>query len=449
MAAGKHGTDRPRAMEIPAHRKLSSLPEHAILLPMKKIVHTADWHLGARLGSRPRLPEQLRFLDWLCAALAAESLRADLLVVAGDVFDTGAPSNEALAAYYGFLRRVDAENLARRVLVLGGNHDSPALLSAPKPVLESVRAVVVPEGADAPEDIASSEAFAFDCADGGTLAVAAVPFLRLAQLANAARLAGVPDDSPPAARLAAGFRAHCETAARAARAKAPPGVPLLLTGHASFSGAVPSDAVSERARRPVGGLDELPPALLPPADYVALGHYHRAQAIPGLPHARYAGAPIPMSFSEAGQDKGVLLVELDAPPAAPRVRLLPYRDTQPLWRFRGSAAAVETALRARLAEDPDSTAWIEATLTEGDADPVAFRRALCDLVKDRAVTLMVVQDARPAAPRHALAVAAGSDLSSLTPLDLARRRLEAMHLDPAQIQSYLDLLSAALDPSLP
>ena len=375
---------------------------------MKKILHTADWHLGARLGPKSRLDEQRRFLDWLCTALAAEAPRVDLLVVAGDVFDSGTPSNEALAAYYGFLRRVDAENLARRVLVLGGNHDSPALLGAPKPVLESVRAVVVPEGADSLSAIADAEAFAFDCSDGGFLAVAAVPFLRPAQLANAARAAGIPDDAPPASRLAAGFRAHCAAAAEAARAKAPPGSPLLLTGHASFAGAVPSDDVSERARRAVGGLDEIPLDALPPADYVALGHYHRHQTLSIRPRVLYAGAPIPMGFSEADQEKGVVLAEIG--PDSVQSRLLPFRDAQRLWRFRGSAAEIESALRARLAEQPDSTAWLEATLSSGDADPLAFRRSLFELVKGRAVTLMVVRDDRPDAPRHALAVAAGDEI---------------------------------------
>ncbi len=420
---------------------------------MKKIVHTADWHLGARFGNRNRLDEQRRFLEWLRGLLRRE--RPDLLVVSGDVFDTGAPSNEALAEYYRFLKDVHADGSARHVAVVAGNHDSPALLGAPKPVLEEVGAVVVPEAAETPEGIAETEAFALACADGGRLALAAVPFLRGAELSAAARAAGVADDAPPSARLDAGFRAHCAAVAAAARAKAPAGSPLVLAAHASFAGASPSDDVSERMRRAVGGLDEIGLDALPDADYVALGHYHVHQAVGGRDTVRYAGAPIPMSFSEAvdpeapeeerrKRDKGVVVVEFED--GAVRPRFEPYRDAQEFWRIRGTVDEVERTLRARLAAHPDSTAWIEATLAKGGGDSVAFRQMLREAVRDSSVTLAVVRAEDDGARRAALADAAGRDLSDFTPMSLAERRLKALGLEPAQIREYLGLLAKALDP---
>lgn len=414
---------------------------------MKKIVHTADWHLGAKLGPKGRLDEQKGFLDWFCGLLAAETPRADLLVVSGDVFDSGAPSNEALAAFYGFLRRVDREALARHVVVIGGNHDSPSLLGAPKPVLEGVRTLVVPEGADSPEGIAAAEAFALDCGDGGQLAVAAVPFLRPAQLANAARAAGVPDGATQAERFDEGFRAHCAAAAAAARRKAAAGSPLVFAAHGSFAGATPSDDISETARRTVGGLDEIAPDALPAADYVALGHYHRRQTVGGDGRVRYAGAPIPMSFAESDQPKGVLVAEFPDGGGVPAVREADYPDAQAFWRFRGTTAEVEAALRARLEAEPDSTAWIEATMEEKGGDGPAFRRKMRELVKGRAVTLLVVRaEEAPGAAAATLAAAAGQDLASFTPLSLARRRLESMKLPAETVEDYMKMLEMALDP---
>ena len=413
-----------------------------------KIIHTGDWHLGAKLGVKSRLEEQKGFLEWLCRLLAAESPRADLLVVAGDVFDSGAPSNEALAEYYRFLRRVDREELVRQVIIIGGNHDSPAFLGAPKPVLEGVRTSVVADGADSLDAIAETEAFAIGCADGGTLAVAAVPYLRPSQLVNAARDAGVSADLAGPARLEAGFRAHCEAAARAARLKAPAGSPLVLVAHGSFAGAVPSDDVSEVARRMIGGLGEISLDALPRADYVALGHYHRRQSVGGRDAVRYAGAPIPMSFAESDQGKGVLVVEF-RDGAGPVVREEDYPDAQPFWRFRGTTDEIAKTLGTRLEAEPDSTAWIEAVMDDPSGDRVRFRRTMLELVKNRAVTLMIVRAEREvSAGGGALTRAAGEDLHSYTPLMLAKRRFESMGLEPDASREYLAMLEEVFEPGV-
>src|SRR6187402_1412048 len=105
-----------------------------------RILHTADWHLGARLVDYDRLPEQRAFLDWLLDRIA--ELAPELLIVAGDVFDSTNPPQEALALYYRFLARL-ARHGGCRCLILGGNHDSPATLQAPQDLLSELRIHVV------------------------------------------------------------------------------------------------------------------------------------------------------------------------------------------------------------------------------------------------------------------------------------------------------------------
>ncbi|HOO63491.1 MAG TPA: exonuclease subunit SbcD, partial [Synergistaceae bacterium] len=87
-----------------------------------KLIHTSDWHLGRGLYEKKRYEEHEKFLDWLISRI--EESAPELLIIAGDVFDTGTPSNRARELYYRFLCRM-ASSPCRHVVVVGGNHDSP------------------------------------------------------------------------------------------------------------------------------------------------------------------------------------------------------------------------------------------------------------------------------------------------------------------------------------
>ena len=94
------------------------------------ILHTSDWHLGQALYGRRRHDEFRLFLDWLADTLHHEAV--DVLLVPGDIFDSGLPSNQAQALYYGFLCEA-AKGPCRHVVITAGNHDSPSFLDAPSP----------------------------------------------------------------------------------------------------------------------------------------------------------------------------------------------------------------------------------------------------------------------------------------------------------------------------
>jgi DNA repair protein SbcD/Mre11 len=108
-----------------------------------KLLHTSDWHIGRTLFGRKRYDEFEAFLTWLAETIQHKEI--DALLVAGDVFDTSAPSNRAQELYYRFLCRVAASS-CRHVVVVAGNHDSPSFLNAPKellPAQSSLAAILI------------------------------------------------------------------------------------------------------------------------------------------------------------------------------------------------------------------------------------------------------------------------------------------------------------------
>ncbi|MBZ0234953.1 MAG: exonuclease subunit SbcD, partial [Deltaproteobacteria bacterium] len=106
-----------------------------------RVLHTSDWHLGHLLLDLPREREHRAFLSWLCDVLVAEEI--DALLVTGDVFDGGNPPASAQAAWFEFLAEAHRRRPAMTTVVIAGNHDSPARLAAPAPIMAGVRAHVV------------------------------------------------------------------------------------------------------------------------------------------------------------------------------------------------------------------------------------------------------------------------------------------------------------------
>jgi exonuclease SbcD len=106
-----------------------------------KLCHTSDWHLGHTLHGHGREHEHARFLAFLLETLASEE--ADALIVAGDVFDSANPPASAQAMLYRFLADARAKLPRLDVLIVAGNHDSAARLSAPDPILRALGVRVI------------------------------------------------------------------------------------------------------------------------------------------------------------------------------------------------------------------------------------------------------------------------------------------------------------------
>lgn len=314
-----------------------------------KLLHTSDWHLGHTLQGRKRYPEHEAFLEWLVATIREQGV--ELLLVAGDLFDTTTPSNRAQELYYRFLHRL-ADSPCRHVVVIAGNHDSPSFLEAPAPLLRALDVHVVGIPREEPEGELVS---LFDRQGRPELLVCAVPYLRDRDLRLVEPGEGVEEKER---KLLEGIRRHYARVVEAALARRQAlggGIPVVAMGHLFAAGGRlrEGDGVRELY---VGSLGHVPAGIFPPGiDYLALGHLHAPQRVGGSEVMRYSGAPLPMGFGEADAGKSVLVVELL--PGRVGVTPLPVPRFQNLARVEGDWEGIRGEL-ARLAAAGESC-WLE------------------------------------------------------------------------------------------
>ena len=289
-----------------------STPANTKFMPMKplNILHTSDWHLGRRLYGRMRYDEFEAFLNWLQDAISTQQV--DVLIVAGDIFDTMTPSNRAQALYYEFLGRV-SKSCCEHIVIVAGNHDSPTFLDAPSNVLKFLNVHVI---GTACEDL-NDEVLVLDDADGTPhCIIAAVPYLRDRDVRSSS--AGESADSKDA-NVIKGIRAHYDEVASIAKAKQTElaeanqrHIPIIATGHLFAAGGTTTEDDGVRELY-VGSLGKISADMFDESfDYVALGHLHVPQRVSGRETIRYSGSPIAMGFGEARQQKQVLLIQFGA-----------------------------------------------------------------------------------------------------------------------------------------
>ncbi|MCA9457858.1 MAG: exonuclease subunit SbcD, partial [Nitrospira sp.] len=195
-----------------------------------KILHTSDWHIGRTLYGRKRYEEFEAFLTWLTETIQQNEI--DALLVAGDVFDTSAPSNRAQELYYRFLCRV-AASPCRHVVVIAGNHDSPSFLNAPKELLKALDVHVIGSSSEALED----EVLVLRNEHGDPeLIVCAVPYLRDRDIRVAEAGESVEDKER---KLIDGIRTHYAAVAALAEQKREElgvNIPIVAMGHLFTAG---------------------------------------------------------------------------------------------------------------------------------------------------------------------------------------------------------------------
>lgn len=389
-----------------------------------KILHTSDWHIGRALYGRKRYEEFECFLDWLIGCIAAEG--GEALLVAGDVFDNGTPSNRALELYYRFLCRC-ADAGCRHVVVTAGNHDSPSLLNAPREVLRFLNVHVVGCMAEAAED----ELVVLNDADGKPeLIVCAVPYLRDRDIRRAEAGETFEDKGR---KLVEGIRDHYRQVGEAAATKRTElggNLPIVAMGHLFTSGGqtVEGDGVRELY---VGTLGQVRADVFPDCfDYLALGHLHVAQRVSGSDVRRYSGAPLPMSFGEAGQRKIVVAVNVDANGVT--VQEIPVKSFQSLATVRGDWKRITERI-AELKRDA-SPVWLEV-IYEGDEVIGDLQERLRELINGSALEILRARNMR-LVERTLSRMATEETLDDLTVDDVFVRCLAA-HEVPQEQQAEL------------
>lgn len=295
-----------------------------------KILHTSDWHIGSTFYGKKRHDEYTAFFDWLYDAI--QEHKADALLVAGDIFDTGLPSNTAQALYYSFLIRL-RQSSCRHVIITGGNHDSPSFLNAPKELLKSLNIHVVGAVPDRTED----EIIRIE-QNGEEVYVLAVPYLRERDLQGVS-IADSHDNR--ARKIAEGIKKHYRNLTDLVLKKKTPNAKIIAAGHFFVTGA----SLEEEGERElyVGSLAQISAAVFPKElDYVALGHIHSAQKIGGFEHIRYSGSPLAMSFSERNSAKKILLLDTLNTQEKLCITEIPVPEFQIVRKIQGDFPKLET-----------------------------------------------------------------------------------------------------------
>lgn len=383
---------------------------------MLRILHTSDWHLGHNLFHKDRRQEHGQFLDWLLQAFTDQEI--DALIVAGDIFDTVAPPNYALALYYDFLRRL-TETPCRQAIIIGGNHDSAASLHAPRELLKFFNVHVI--GSPDRDRPAADLVLIRDRQGEPAAVVAAVPFLRERDVRRP--VAGESHDDKSRAYLQ-GLADHYTSIRDLGRARIlelcghERGLPLIATGHLFAAGGEMSDGEREVAVGTLGGIPT--PSFAVGFDYLALGHLHKPQSVKGPCPVRYSGSPLPLSFSEAGGQKKVTLLSFESGQVAPCLTSIAVPRFQALRTVRGDWATVE-ALLAGL-DDSGPALWLEIQL-DADAWGPGIQERVAELTEGKAVEVLAIRNRRHLHPRLSEGEDPLETLSALTTEDVFTRRL--------------------------
>jgi len=340
-----------------------------------RILHTADWHFGRQLEGRDRRIEQAAFVDELCRI--ADERSVDLVLIAGDVYDSVNPPAWAEELFYDALERLSREG-TRGVVVIAGNHDQPERVRAAAPLATKLGIVLLGLPKEAPLVPEETSADRVRIVAGGPswlelavpgcehhAVVLALPYpseSRLKELLSASfsqeqmQLAFSERIAELFAELSRHFRDDTVN---------------LVTSHLFVMGGLETD--SERPIQIGGAMTVSPQAFPEKADYVALGHLHRLQKLRDKPLVRYSGSPLSYSFSEAGQSKAVVLVDVVPGTEGVREEIVYLTSGRPLARWKATEGIAQ--VERWLAEGRDAGAWIDLELHVSDVlDPAEFQR---------------------------------------------------------------------------
>lgn len=318
-----------------------------------RLLHTADWHLGKKLGLFPRIGEQVQAMDELIRI--ADEKEVDAVLIAGDVFDSANPPTEALELFYQTVKRLSKDG-QRLVVVIAGNHDSPDKIDAPDPLARASGIIFLgyPNAVVKPMKLATGLEITRSDKGFAEFKLPGIDYplrLLLTPYANEIRLKqflGIEDKE-----LLLNETLQQQWQTMADQYMDTKGVNILMA-HLFLmerGGEMPEEPDGEKPIK-IGNADLVYTDIIPAqVQYTALGHLHRHQHIGG--HARpvvYSSSPLAYSFSEAGQSKYVCIIDLE-PAAEPKVE--PVKLTQGRSLYRKKFEDIDLAVQWLL-ENPYS-----------------------------------------------------------------------------------------------
>lgn len=307
-----------------------------------RLIHTADLHIGNSLHDIDRINEYRSFFAWFKELIVAQ--KADALVIAGDIFDTINPSNEARKLFYEFLASL-LTTTCRNIIIVGGNHDSGLMLDTQSELLKILNIQIVGSLSNHSID---NIVYELKNSDDKPLAIcAAIPFVREPELREFA------EGSDEKFATVSNKILYSKACQKALELRGERQIPIIGTGHlyaANLEGRLNDSNQSMESlkghgiRDIVGNLGNVSPEAFPNEfDYIALGHIHYTTMVNKNPKIRYSGSPFVLGFDEAEMPHYVLSVELEAG-QTPVVEKIEVPQTVHFKRIKGSVDEIVNEL---------------------------------------------------------------------------------------------------------
>ena len=322
-----------------------------------KILHTADWHLGKKLDRFSRIEEQRAVMGEIVQI--ADAQKVDVVIIAGDLFDNFTPNTDAIELFYKTVKQLSLSG-RRPVVAISGNHDAPKLIDAPDPLARECGIFLIGQPFALVTPIETQD-FKITHSSAGfiELQLASFPYpLRIIHTAyaNEPRLR---EELEGDKQLAINQFLSDKWQALAQEYCDSKGV-NILTAHLFMNpknGKLLEEPEGERPIR-IGNADMIYTNAIPPQiQYTALGHLHGFKNIGSEEKPIvYASSPLCYSFSEAGEQKYVAIIEAE-PNKAVHLSKIPLTQGKPL--VRKQFASIEAAT-SWLKENPNN--WVELTL---------------------------------------------------------------------------------------
>ena len=303
-----------------------------------KLFHLSDLHIGKRVNEFSMIEDQKYILTQIL--YAADQEKPDGILISGDVYDRTIPTAEAVQVFDAFLTRLSEQKIP--AFIISGNHDSAERLAFGSSLMGKSGIYFSKVYDGTVEKIPMQDAY-------GTGWIYLLPFLRPSTIRHA-----LPERAEEVRSAADAVRIALE------QTKIDEKERNVLLAHQFVTGAKRCDAEELQ----VGDVDQIPAELFASFEYVALGHIHSPQKV-GRETVRYCGAPLKYSFSEAGQEKSITVVELKEKGSVD-LRTIPLKPLHDLRKIRGTYLEVTAK---SFYENRDCEDYLQVTLTDEEDVP--------------------------------------------------------------------------------
>ena len=303
-----------------------------------KLFHLSDLHIGKRVNEFSMLEDQKYILMQILKA--AKEHQPDGIILSGDIYDKPVPAAEAVQVFDDFLTSLNEMGLI--VFMISGNHDSPERVSYGGRLMKKSGIYVAPVYEGKTENVEFTDAY-------GKVCIHLLPFVKPAVVRHAFE----EGEFEKEAEAVCDYQSAVKMAV--SHMTVDTDVRNVLIAHQFVTGAMrcESEEVS------VGGLDNVDASVFDGFDYVALGHIHSPQAV-GRDQVRYCGTPLKYSFSEAGQEKSITVVELKEKGNV-EISAVPLHPLRDMRKIRGSYMEVTAK---SFYENGNCEDYLHVTLTD-------------------------------------------------------------------------------------